>query len=65
MLGSVDRGPLDDALVEAEARLGREISLVTMTVEEWDRRRTAGEAFVEELRRQPKIWLVGDERALP
>ncbi len=64
ILGTPDREKLAAALEDAERRLGREINLVTMTMDEWRARSTAGEGFVEELLRSPKILLIGDERSL-
>lgn len=65
ILGSPDRAKLDAALSKAEDLLGREVSLSTMTLEEWRRRRAAREGFIEELLQVPKIFLVGDEQSLP
>lgn len=65
VLGSPDRAKLDAALSETEDLLGREVSLVSMTLEEWRRRRAAHEGFIEELLQSPKIFLVGDEQSLP
>lgn len=64
ILGTPDREKLAAALEDAERRLGREINLVTMTMDEWRARISAGEGFVEEILRSPKILLVGDERSL-
>lgn len=65
ILGVPDRAHLDAVLSEAEDRLGREISLVTMTADEWHARAAAHEGFIEELRRSPKIYLIGDDQSLP
>ncbi|MGH2376572.1 MAG: nucleotidyltransferase domain-containing protein [bacterium] len=64
VLGTPNREKLAAALDDAERRLGREINLVTMTMDEWRARISAGEGFVEELLRSPKILLIGDERSL-
>ncbi len=64
VLGKPDQTRLATALREAEGRLRREINLVIMGEEEWRRRRKAGEGFIAELLRSPKIFLVGDERSL-
>ncbi len=64
ILGKPDQTRLASALSEAEGRLGREINLVTMGPDEWRRRRDAGEGFIDELLRSPKIFLVGDEQSL-
>jgi len=64
ILGRPDQTRLAAVLSEAEGRLGREINLVTMAPDEWRRRRNAGEGFIDELLRSPKIFLVGDEQSL-
>jgi predicted nucleotidyltransferase len=64
ILGTPDRARLAAALEEAERRLGREINLVTMTVDEWRVRAAAKEGFVEDLLRSPRIFLIGDEHSL-
>ena len=64
ILGRPDQTRLAAALSEAEGRLGREINLVTMAPDEWRRRRNAGEGFINEVLRSPKIFLVGDEQSL-
>jgi predicted nucleotidyltransferase len=64
VLGALDQTRLAAALREAEGRLGREINLVTMGPKEWQRRRDAGEGFIDELLRSAKIFLVGDEQFL-
>ncbi len=65
ILGSPDRARLDAALSDAEDRLGREVNVVTMTLDEWHRRRAARDGFVDELLRSTKIFLVGNEQSLP
>jgi hypothetical protein len=52
------------ALREAEARLGREIALIIMAPDEWRRKKDGHDRFIDELRRSPKIFLVGDEGSL-
>lgn len=64
VLGKPDQTKLAAALREAEQRLGREVNLVVMGLEEWRRRRNAGEGFIDELIRSQKIHLVGDEHSL-
>ncbi len=64
VIGTPDPERLHRVLHEAEEQLGREISLVTMGLDEWRQRRAAGDGFVEELMRSRKIFLVGDESAL-
>ncbi len=64
VLGKPDQTTLASALREAEGRLGREINLVIMGPQEWQRRRDAHESFIDELLRSQKIFLVGDDRSL-
>lgn len=64
VIGTPDPEHLHRVLQKAEEQLGREISLVTMGLDEWRQRRAAGDGFVAELMRSRKIFLVGDERAL-
>ncbi len=64
IVGTPDRARLAAALEEAERRLGREINLVTMTMEEWRERAAIGEGFVRSILESPKIFLVGDEQSL-
>jgi predicted nucleotidyltransferase len=64
VLGKPDQTQLATALREAEGRLRREINLVIMGEEEWQRRRKSKESFAVELLRSPKIFLEGDEQSL-
>jgi len=59
---SVDR--VHASLKDAEEAMGREVSLTTMSKEEWTRRRTTRDGFAREVMRSEKIFLVGDERNL-
>ncbi len=64
VLGKPDQTQLATALRDAEGRLRREINLVIMGEEEWQRRRKSKESFAVELLRSPKIFLEGDEQSL-
>lgn len=64
ILGKPDQTRLATVLREAEGRLNREINMAVMGEEEWWRSRKAGEGFIAELLRSPKIFLVGDEQSL-
>jgi len=64
VVGTPDPDLLHAAVRKAEEVLGREVTLATMTPEEWQQRRTSGDAFVAELLNSEKILLVGDERGL-
>ena len=62
ILGTADRPKLGKALREAEDRVGREINLTMMSVDEWRARRKAGDGSVQDVVGSPKIFLIGDER---
>jgi predicted nucleotidyltransferase len=48
----------------ASVRLGRKVAPTIYSREEWAKRQTEGNAFVTRVLAQPKLWLIGDERAL-
>lgn len=52
------------ALAPLHEPLRREINPTVMTPAEFAKRRKAGDGFVTALLREPKIWLIGDERDL-
>ena len=60
-LGTPD---LYDALVGAEARLGRRINPVVYSSAELARDLAGGNAFVTRVLAQPKIWVIGEARDL-
>ena len=62
ILGRPDHPRLSSVLSDVENRVGREVSVVTMAPDEWQRRRQAGEGFVLDLIGSPKVFLIGDER---
>jgi predicted nucleotidyltransferase len=64
VIGKPDPDLLHQAVRKAEETLGREVSLATMSPEEWRSRRASRDAFVAELLKSEKIFLIGDERAL-
>ncbi len=64
VLGRADRAKLAKALREAEDRLGREVNLTLMSIDEWRSRRETADGFTEDVVRSPKIFLIGDERTL-
>ncbi|MFN8176885.1 MAG: nucleotidyltransferase domain-containing protein [bacterium] len=49
---------------EASARLGRKVAPTIYSPGEWTKRRKQENAFVTRVLSQPKLWLIGDERAL-
>lgn len=64
VIGRPDADLLHEAVRKAEDALGREVSLATMSPEEWRARRASNDAFVADLLKSEKIFLIGDERAL-
>ena len=50
-------------LNEAEAALGRKINPTFYSLAEWDQKRCAGNYFITQLIKQPKIFLIGTENA--
>jgi len=52
------------AVEEASARLGRKVAPTIYSPREWATRREEANAFVVRVLAQPKLWLLGDERAL-
>jgi predicted nucleotidyltransferase len=64
VIGKPDPDLLHQAVRKAEETLGREVSLATMSPEEWQSRHASRDAFVTELLKSEKIILIGDERAL-
>jgi predicted nucleotidyltransferase len=52
------------ALEKVSSDLGRTVNPTVYTVREFDRRVHDGKAFVTRVMKQPKLWLIGDERGL-
>jgi predicted nucleotidyltransferase len=52
------------ALEKVSSDLGRTVNPTVYTVQEFDRRVHDGKAFVTRVMKQPKLWLIGDERGL-
>jgi predicted nucleotidyltransferase len=52
------------ALEKVSSDLGRTVNPTVYTVQEFDRRVYDGKAFVTRVMKQPKLWLIGDERGL-
>ncbi len=53
------------ALDAVSARLGRTVNPTMFTRKELMRKHKDGEAFVRRVLAQPKLWVIGDEHALP
>jgi predicted nucleotidyltransferase len=64
LIGTADADNLHEGIRRAEETLGREVSYVTMSPAEWRERRALRDAFMAEVARSPKIFLIGDERTL-
>jgi predicted nucleotidyltransferase len=61
---SVNYGEVFSALEQAASALGRAVNPTVYTSHEFDRRIHDGKAFVTRVMKQPKLWLIGDERDL-
>lgn len=61
VIGNVSPPRLDEALMEAEGLLGREVSATVLDTEEWRERVNRQQAFAMEILRQPKVFLIGGE----
>lgn len=59
VIGAAGFGEVVNSLYDAQSALGREINPRVMTREEWRAKRSAGNAFVEEVMRRPKLFIVG------
>lgn len=53
------------ALDAVSARLGRSVNPTLFTKKDFMRRQKTGESFVKRVLAQPKLWVIGDEHALP
>ena len=61
VIGAVDLGSLIDILRPMQNVVGREINPKIFSSREWDDKLQAKNAFVMELRANPKIFLIGDK----
>jgi len=64
VMGEVTFGQVVNALYDAQTVLGREINPKVMTRDEWQAKQREGNAFVTELLKKPKLFVVGTERDL-
>jgi predicted nucleotidyltransferase len=62
--GEVPYADLYEALQGAEKILGRTINPTVLTSAEWKRKRTGGDSFARRIAEQPKLLVLGNERAL-
>jgi predicted nucleotidyltransferase len=60
----VTHGDMYSTLEKASRRLGRTVNPTVYTAKEIRSRRQESNAFVSRVLAQPKIWLIGDERAV-
>ncbi|HZZ93621.1 MAG TPA: MarR family transcriptional regulator [Usitatibacter sp.] len=60
VVGSVEFGQVIDSLHGIERKLGREVNPKIFSRREWSARIKAGDAFVSEIRKGPKIMLIGE-----
>jgi predicted nucleotidyltransferase len=61
IIGAVGLGPVIDVLHPVQNLVGREINPKIFSPREWDDKRKAKNAFVMELRANPKLFLIGDK----
>ncbi|MDT8434993.1 MAG: nucleotidyltransferase domain-containing protein [Anaerosomatales bacterium] len=61
VIGDVSPPVLDEALMEAEGLLGREINATLLDIKEWHERVARKQAFAMDILRQPKVFLIGAE----
>ena len=59
MIGAPDRDALSERLASVEARVGREINVVTYTRREADRLLESGDSFVRDIVDGPRLNLIG------
>ena len=65
VVGEVSRFALSRQLADAERELGREVNAMAYPRQEVATRLAAGDGFLLEVWRQPKLMLVGEEEDLP
>jgi hypothetical protein len=64
IIGNATFGNVVTALYDSQATLGREINPKVMTRKEWLTKQFEHNAFVREIRSQPKLFLIGTEHDL-
>lgn len=55
---------LFSVLEDATQQLGREVKPTIYSRKQWAQRIARGDSFIKRVQAQPRIWLIGDERAL-
>ena len=64
VIGKVTFGQIVNAIHDAQSTLAREINPKVMGREEWNDKKNAGNSFVQELIRQPQIFIKGSASEL-
>lgn len=59
VIGTASFGEVVNAVYEAQAAIGREINPKVMKREEWQAKRGAGQAFLNEVMHKPKLFILG------
>ena len=59
VFGTASFGEVVNAVYEAQAAIGREINPKVMKREEWQAKRSAGQAFLNEVMHKPKLFILG------
>ena len=59
VIGTASFGEVVNAVYEAQAAIGREINPKVMKREEWHAKRSAGQAFLNEVMHKPKLFILG------
>ena len=59
VIGTASFGEVVNAVYEAQAAVGREINPKVMKREEWQAKRSAGQAFLNEVMQKPKLFILG------
>jgi predicted nucleotidyltransferase len=64
VLGGESTRVIRGELAKAERHLGRSVNEHVMTVREWRTRLRKDDPFLSNVRAEPKLWVIGDERDL-
>jgi len=64
IIGTPNMSQLNEKIAELEKRLNREINVTVYSLAEYKTRKNAHRGFIQELLKNPKIMLIGDERDL-
>lgn len=59
VIGTASFGEVVNAVYEAQAAVGREVNPKVMKREEWQAKRSAGQAFLNEVMHKPKLFILG------